>query len=372
MAQQQQGEAAQPEAGAVALASTARVVEDGSGRFRIRTGVWNYEEAVIDVSAEPPAVAETVRAAVRALAGGPMVLSRHLDPQLLPIERANVERLFADLAQAGVVVPVAQVQDQQAITAALLGRLTSPLPGGGDPPARPVWFWSDRDAATGSAEALAERLRLKLLPVPDEVAQRLRSEDLTSRIDAYQSQTTIAALRAELAVDGGVAALVTCFQRPSVPVLRNLNRVLEGEDIPWVCGLVDGPFVSMVGVKSPHTGCFECFEQRSLVRLEDHVVYHEFARTPPGAVPERDSDAPLLHLLTTLAVTEGYLHAAVGSSRLSGRALSVHLPTFEIQAQDLLRMPNCPGCGRVSRQRLQEINFNSRAAVDRIISTVLQ
>ena len=155
-------------------------------------------------------------------------------------------------------------------------------------------------------------------------------------------------------------------------MLRNLNRVLEGQDIPWVCAFVDGPFVSVVGVKSPHTGCFECFEQRSLARLEDHVTYHEFARAPLGRAARAAADAPMMHLLTTMAMTEGYLHAAVGASRISGRALSVHLPTFEIQAQDLLRMPNCPGCGRVSRQRLREINFNSRAAVDRIVSAVLR
>ena len=80
----------------------------------------------------------------------------------------------------------------------------------------------------------------------------------------------------------------------------------------------------------------------------------------------------MMSWLTVLAVTEGYLHAAVGTSRLSGRVLGIHLPTLEIQTQDLLRMPSCPACGRVSRQRIREINFNSRAAVDRIISEVLQ
>lgn len=80
----------------------------------------------------------------------------------------------------------------------------------------------------------------------------------------------------------------------------------------------------------------------------------------------------MLAWLTVLAVTEGYLHAAVGTSRLSGRVLGIHLPTLEIQAQDLLRMPSCPACGRVSRQRIREINFNTRAAVDRIVSEVLR
>lgn len=362
--------AAQDPAGTTyALASTARIMEDGSGRFRIRTGVWNFEEAVIDVSQEPPAVAGSVQAALRALAEGAATLDDHLDEQLLPIERANVERLFADLAQAGVVVPPQDRLDQQAITAALLGRLVSPYPGTDEPPAKEVLFWSDSAVATSQAEQLAGSLRLPLAPLPRPLTEQLSHADLTTGIEAYHTEQLVTELRARLS---GAAAVVTCFLRPSVPVLRNLNRVLDGQDIPWVSAFVDGPFVSAVGVKSPHTGCFECFEQRSLARLEDHITYHEFTRTAVGSQPPRDSDAPVMHLLATLAVTEGYLHAAVGSSRLSGRALSIHLPTFEIQAQELLRMPNCPACGRVSRQRLREINFNSRAAVDRIVSEVLR
>lgn len=352
-----------------ALASTARLLEDGSGRFRIRTGVWNFEEAVVDVGQEPPAVAGTVQSALRALAVGPARLADHLDAQLLPLERANVEQLFADLAQAGVLVPVRQRLDQQAITAALLGRLVSPYPGEGSPPTKEVGFWSDSAAATTQAAQFAESLRLPLAPLDAVLSEQLSHADLTSGIDAYDTDQRLARVRAQLS---GMAAVVTCFLRPSVPVLRNLNRVLDGQEIPWVCAFVDGPFVTVVGIKAPHSGCFECFEQRSLARLEDHVAYHEFTRTPVGAPPERGSDAPVMHVLANLAVTEAYLHVAVGSSRLAGRALCVHLPTFEIQAQDLLRMPNCPACGRVSRQRLREINFNSRAAVDRIVSAVLQ
>jgi thiazole/oxazole-forming peptide maturase SagC family component len=354
--------------GAVRLSSTARLIEDGGGRLRIRTGVWNYEEAAIDVSGESPAVARTVRSALHAVSGGPMVLAEHLDPELLPIERANVQKLFFDLTQAGLLEPVGQRASQDAVTAALLGRLNTPYPGA---PVleREVLFLSDSAAATAQAERLAQDLRLPLTRMPMETERLLAESDLTTRIDGYTTEALITRLRAELAEP---AAIVTCLQRPSLPLLRNLNRVLEGQDMPWVCGLVDGPFITVAGLKSPHTGCFECFEQRALARLEDHVTYHEFARSPIGQPGGSDLDAPMLTWLTVLAVTEGYLHASVNTSRLSGRVLGIHLPTLEIQTQDLLRLPSCPACGRVSRQRVREINFNSRAAVDRIISEVLQ
>ncbi len=352
---------------AYVLASTTRIVEDSAGRVRIRTGVWNFEEAVIDVSAEPPAVASTVKAALRALASGPMELSDHLDPALLPIERANVERLFIDLSGAGMVAQADAAASQDQITAALLGRLVTPYPTGGGAPTGEVLFLTDCRAAIPHAKLLADGMRLRLTVVEDTAA--LAQADLTSRVDGLATEQAIADLRPPFL---NAACVVTCFQRPWLPLLRNLNRLIEGHDVPWVSAFIDGPFISMVGLKSPHTGCFECFEQRALARLEDHVTYHDFARSPAGQPSQRDTDAPMMAMLTAMAVTEGYLHAATGSSRFSGRALSIHLPTWEIQTQDLLRMPNCPACGKVSRQRLKEINFNSRAAVDRIVAQVLR
>jgi thiazole/oxazole-forming peptide maturase SagC family component len=354
---------------AYVLASTARLVEDGAGRFRIRTGVWNFEEAVIDISGESPAVASTVTVALRALAAGPVRVADHLGSELLPVESANVERLFGDLANAGLVVGSDHRDSQDAVTAALLGLLVSPFPGDGEPPSGDVAFFSDSAAALAQAEHLAAGLRLRLVPLAPATVERLSTADLTSRIDGLTTEQAVADLVPALT---GSAALVTCLQRPSLPLLRNINRVIEGSDVPWVCAFIDGPFVSIVGMKSPRTGCFECFEQRALARLEDHVSYHDFARSPIGAAAPRAADAPLMSLLTTMALTEGYLHAAVEVSRLSGRTLSVHLPTLEIQAQDLLRMPGCPACGKVSRLRAREINFNSRAVLDRIVAGILQ
>ncbi len=348
------------------LASTARIVQDGSGRIRIRTGIWNYEEAVIDVSGESPAVARSVRAALLGAADGSVTVAEHLDAELLPIEAANIEKLFSDLAQAGILIAAADRESQDAVTAALLGRLITPYPGNAEPGR--ILFLSDCAAATSQATALAEGMRIGLTVLGEQTAARLAEVDLTSRVDGLQTEREIAELRPALTE---TAALVTCFQRPSLPLLRNMNRVLEGQDLPWVNAFVDGPFISMVGMKSPHTGCFECFEQRALARLEDHVSYHDFARSPLGAAQPRHTDAPMMSTLTAMAVTEGYLHAAVGASRFTGRVLGIHLPTMEIQTQDLLRMPNCPACGKISRQRVREINFNSRAAVDRIVAEVL-
>jgi thiazole/oxazole-forming peptide maturase SagC family component len=354
---------------ALRLAATARLIGDATGQLRIRTGVWNFEEAVVDLSAESEAVGRTVRAALAVAATDVgVVLADHLDPELLPVERANVERLLVDLTQAGLLVPAVQRSSQDAVTAALLGRLVSPYPGG-ERVEREIALITDCAAVTAHAQYLAEGLRVRLRPVAPETYRQLIAADLTSRVDGYATELSTVQLRGAFA-DADV--VVSCLQRPGIPMLRNLNRVLEGLDRPWINAFIDGPFVTVMGLKSPHTGCFECFEQRALARLEDHVVYHEFARQNPTVTAAGDIDAPMMHWLTVLALNEGYLHAAVGTSRIGGRVMSIHLPTMEIQTQDLLRMPNCPACGRVSRQRIREINFNSRAVVDRVVAEVLR
>ena len=121
---------------------------------------------------------------------------RRSGAELLPIERANVEKLFADLAQAGVLVPAAERIGQEAVTAALLGRLTSPYPGAATPPEKPVLLLTDSPAAREQAGALATSLRLGLADLPDEVRQTLDTADLTSRIEGYHTERETHRLRA--------------------------------------------------------------------------------------------------------------------------------------------------------------------------------
>src|SRR5262249_42715523 len=110
-----------------------------------------------------------------------------------------------------------------------------------------VAFLSDSAAATAQAEHLAAGMRLRLVPLAPATVERLSTADLTSRIDGLATEQAVADLVPALT---GLAALVTCLQRPSLPLLRNINRVIEGSDVPWVCAFIDGPFVSIVGMKS--------------------------------------------------------------------------------------------------------------------------
>ena len=352
----------------VRLAHNVRVMFDSATTIRIRTGIWNYEEAVIDVSAETPTVVDTVNEAFKTLSWGAALDLDTIARSGTPLERANVLQLMSDLVQARLLIDPAAKELETLTIDALLGNLrpygASERSVADRPPALLV---SDSEYALDEAKRFAAQVGLPARAMRKDVAELVYSRDLTTRIDSYSDEGTLDALARELDDCGPLAGL---FRNPSVVMLRNLNRAVEKLEKAFIFGVIDGPFLSIVGAKPPYTGCFECFELRSLARLEDHVAYQAFAATRPP-VADTAAASPLLALLVNLVISECFVEAKAGTSRFSGRVLNIYLPTFEIQVQDLLRMPGCPACGHVSKQRMREINFNTRVAIDKIISGAL-
>ena len=351
----------------VVLAQNARVLFDSTDSIRIRTGIWNFEEAVVNYSTEPDVVVTTLRQAFECLAHGDQLNLDDVGVELAPRERANVLQLFSDLIQSGLLVDPATKTRDTVTMHALRGMLRDydqNAPRTSD--ATPAVIVADHPDVQVEARRFADQLGMPIRPVGDSAFNVLKTSDLTTLIDTYATEAAFDELTAEFEGTGPILGL---FQGPSLVILRNLNRTMERLERPFILGFMDGPFLSILGMRPPYTGCFECFELRSLSRLEDHIIYHEFARVLTPAVSHGTS--AVMALITNLVVTEGFLEISVGASRFSGRVLNIFLPTLEIQVQDLLRMPGCPACGHITKQKLREINYNSRVVVDRLAKEAL-
>ena len=110
----------------------------------------------------------------------------------------------------------------------------------------------------------------------------------------------------------------------------------------------------------------ECDVTHLADRVGGKVVFTAmlfFSALPAYLVARADSYGALL--LCAFLVNEAVLLRSLGTSRFLGRALSIYLPTYEMQAQDVLRIGTCPACGHVSRDIVEEINFSSRVVIDR-------
>lgn len=154
-------------------------------------------------------------------------------------------------------------------------------------------------------------------------------------------------------------------------LFRNINRVSIELKKPIIMSFIDGPFITTLSTLPPKTGCLECFEQRILSRLEDHVLYHKFIESDFKPSDEcHKSIIPLLNIMTNMVISEGFLINNFNTCKIEGRVLSIFVPTLEIQSQDLLRVPFCQACGNISKAKLKEINISTRNIVDGILEDI--
>lgn len=351
------------------LKEGVRVFRTG-GEVRFRKGVWSFNEAVLKLAGQ----SETV---VRYF--------ERLADQLIDAGKSDVGTLAEESGVAGseqtfcLEILDGLVQQQYLYSGEHLDRtrIVSALLGGnlsgfeeyvGNP--RPVLFFSDSPYAENAAKTIAKETRLPLDVLAPEVLQELAEVDLTSRTDAVAHKE--AETRLERHLTGGYTAVLACLASPNLSMLRNLNRLLIRAEMPLIIGLIDGPFITVLSTLATKTGCFECYEQRMMARLEDTLAYREFVKNTKGSSSQAVGSwfSPPLHMLTAFVLSEGFLYSTLSTLRIGGRIVSVYLPLLEIQVQDLLRVPYCPGCGFISKSKMNEMYTSSRRLINEMMDAV--
>ncbi len=147
--------------------------------------------------------------------------------------------------------------------------------------------------------------------------------------------------------------------------LAILNRVAIELGLPWLSGVVDGPFV-MVGPTfiPPSSPCFQCLETRIMMNLResDSYVRYKNALVEGEIVGAR---APLQSALCSMVASHAALDAInfllTGSAFTNNKLLSIYLPTMEFAYNEVLRLPGCTACGPVVERDDSELYFDIRA-----------
>lgn len=351
------------------LADGVRVFRSGE-EIRFRRGVWSHQEATLRLTGQARPVVNFLNAVYEALAEG-----NDADPAAIggrqgasPEELLRYYGLLESLKEQQFLRDTRQKSAVRAVSALLggsggLGGFEEQIA-----PPRVVMFFSDNEYARNSARALAAEIGLPLDVVEDEVLQGLATADLTSRTDAVEYMEAVAKYEK---VFQPYSCVLGCVAAPNLTVLRNLNRLLIRAEKPLILGLIDGPFIAALSTHATETGCFECFEQRMLARLEDTAVYQQFVQATAGINSTAGAWlAPQLHMLVSTVISEGYLYSTVGLMRLAGRIVNVYLPLLEIQVQDLLRVPYCPACGYISKAQMNEMYTSTKRLVTDMMSKI--
>lgn len=337
--------------------------------MRLRKGVWSFNEAVLKLAGQ----SETIVRFFEQLAGHLLGEGRCDTTQLAKDcgvvggEQAFCFEILEGLVQQQYLYEGEHLDRTRIVNALLGGNLSGIEQYIGKP--RPVLFFSDSPYAEAAAKILAKETGLPLDVLAPEVVQDLATVDLTTRTDAVAHKEAESRLEPHLA--GGYTAVLACLASPNLSMLRNLNRLLIRNEMPLIIGLIDGPFITVLSTLATRTGCFECYEQRMMARLEDTLAYKQFVENSKGSSFQAGrSFSPPMHVLTAFVLSEGFLYSTLSTLRLGGRVVSVYLPLLEIQVQDLLRVPYCPGCGFISKSKMNEMYTSSRRLINEMMEVV--
>ena len=346
------------------LQDDVRIFDNGKTEFRLRRGIWNYEEAEIDIATFTVPFQCFFRNLMNALCAEDGFSINMIDESGLgENEKELIKSLLTQLEAGNYILDIVNRDLNRELSRALLGYGLMYDQGALDMRDTPkILVITDSSHAKDNADKLAKTMNLDLSFGDENDISVLINSDLTTKTDGLSTEDIIAKLKGKY---GSYQIYLVCLQNISSKLMHTLNRLSVEFHIPMVVSFIDGPMVSVLSVKPHNTGCYECFENRTLSRIQDHVLFRQFElHAKRQKVRENVCLIPVMNFLINISLVECYLFAYYGASRFEGRLLSVFVPTLEIQVQDILRIPFCPACGVVAEEQLREKNISTRNLID--------
>jgi thiazole/oxazole-forming peptide maturase SagC family component len=351
------------------LCDDVQIYYNGDDELRLRKGVWNFEEAILTFEGLGPRHKECLVTVFGLLQDGSSVNTAHLpnEHSLTQLEREEVAQTL-DALRGRDYVAAADGADGTQFLNQLLGG-TSDYAANTVADDRPVLFFADTQSVNDYAVMLAGEIGMPLRVMTREEFKAVAAMDLTTKFEAYGTRKDLESLRAMVEP---FSCIVGCIERPHIMFLRNLNRALVQTSQALSLSLLDGPFTTVFTIKPPETGCFECFEQRLLARMEEMPQYRQFVAQTRNLsrFDTKIRASPLMHSLAAQALFEGLMVSGIGKAKLAGRVLNTYVPLMEIQVQPLLRVPFCPACGFVAEARMDEMYTSSKKIIDRVVDRI--
>ncbi|HEL0009658.1 TPA: streptolysin associated protein SagC [Streptococcus equi subsp. zooepidemicus] len=346
------------------LNSNVRIVQFDD-TFCFRKGLWDFNEAVLDIAQEPQALKEAYYSIISDWFNGKAIDTDTYEKTLESDLFAKLSEVITALYYNDLLMLEDAYALEENIMKVLTGNYHFIAESGQAKDTAPVLFISDSSYVNESAELLAKHLNLNLQVASDELKMLIQETDVTSRLDALEHHRNMKCLSEKLA---DYQSIVICQGRLNIMMLRHLNEISVALKKQMVLGFVDGPFIHACTLNPPHSADFDSLERRVLARLQDHTLYQRFASQQlPPTQPVSSSYVPLLNVLMNLVVSEAFIIAQTGSSKFEGRLLSVYLPTLEIQVQDILKMSNSQTQGALAKLRYEDQQISTREIVKKLL-----
>ncbi|MFC1670413.1 hypothetical protein ACFL20_08465 [Spirochaetota bacterium] len=356
--------------GNLILADDVRIFSTASGEYRIRKGIWNYEEANLNLQAESENSQKVMTNILNLLNEGKSVSIDiiTMDMDLDDEEKENIINILFTLRSLSYLQEEEDDKLNLLIKAIIGGEASSMFLNDFEE-AKPVLFFGDTKHTQDYAKKLGEDINLPITIMGEKEYNDLSTIDLTNKYEAIEIEKQLGKYEKYF---NPYSCIIGSMERPRISFLRNLNRIMIKLSKTLCLGIMDGPFSSTLTIKPPETGCFECFETRLLARMEDMAIYRKFVSSTnnSSSLKEKTLLSPLMNQITSSVIFEGFLVATINKAKFAGRVLNTYIPMMEIQIQDLLRVPFCPACGYIAESKMTELYTSSKGIVDNMVNKI--
>lgn len=352
------------------LGESTEIFFNGDSEIVFRKGVWNYEEAVMDISMFSENVQEGLLNAFREISDGGQVSTDDLFSRfnIDSGEIDNILSVFDELSEQAYLSDGREDKIKSLIKHLIGGTASTGLSGNIADFASTLLI-CDSVPVTEQLLSMSRHISMNIEALSDEDMRKTASADLTSKLDALDSEAAFSEL---LPMFSQYSSVLICLERPHIRLLRNVNRMLLRLGVPFTVCLIDGPFLSVMTIKGYETGCFECYETRVMARLESMSAYKNYVAKASGHLKKSDNTslAPILGMMASLGLFEAFLINTIHKAKLAGRVFNIYLPLLEVQVQDLLRVPFCSACGQIAKAQYEEMYTSSEKIVEKLIEHV--
>lgn len=351
-----------------ALGQDSRIFYNGNDEIRIRKGIWNYTEATLNLAGENEIMKNALIQIFNDLNEGKIINVESVNSQLsLDTEQKNGIVQTMEALRNQSFLRDAEEKNVERIISCLFGNIYQSTQLPLVKPA-PALIFTDSPYSRKIAQQIAADMGYSIDILDDQTYKDLSAADFTTKTDAIETLKESERIK----IISPYSVVIGILEKPSISFLRNLNRLLIKAEKSLVLGMIDGPFITFLTINPPYTGCFECYENRIMARMENLAVYNNFALSTKSVLSEVSSSFhnPILHALSSIAIAEGFMLSVIGLAKSSGRVVNIYLPVGEIQIQDLLRVPYCPACGHIAQSEMSEFFTSSNMIVNKLLDKI--
>ncbi len=147
--------------------------------------------------------------------------------------------------------------------------------------------------------------------------------------------------------------------------VRNVDKIMNHLDLPWLYGVVDGPFILIGPTTVPgRTPSWSTYEMRLLMNLREGSSYQSYKKALAKGMVRRNHSFRVQPVLAQLLVAhllpEALSWIVTGTAGTMSHVYSFFTPTAEFAVHEILPLAEDPVGGSVAERDDFELYFGTR------------